>query len=170
MRKKIALKNTTASSRAGHKELTPDAISGILRHHDAKRENLIPMLQELQNAQGFVSPHVVEAAAKYLDISENEIYGVASFYTQFRFTRPGEHMIKVCLGTACHVRGGERIKSEFGKLLGIGPGETTPDHKFSLERVACFGSCALSPVVVIDDTVYGRMSPKKAGELLKELH
>jgi NADH-quinone oxidoreductase subunit E len=93
---------------------------------------------------------------------------VATFYTQFKFARSGDHMVKVCLGTACHVRGGSQIMDEVSRHLRIQAGETTPDYKFSLERVACFGSCALSPVVVVDDKVYGRMTPKKVKNILKE--
>ena len=151
------------------KELKSEEIADILQKFGKKRDNLIPVLQELQNIQGYISRDIVAATARYLDISESDIYGVASFYTQFRFTRPGDHMIKVCLGTACHVRGGERIKAEISKQIGIEPGQTTPDYKFSLERVACFGSCALAPVVVIDDAVHGRMTPKKVRELIKEI-
>ena len=111
----------------------------------------------------------VRAIGRHLGISESEIYGVATFYTQFRFVQPGEHTIQVCRGTACHVRGSKRLLDDLVRQLGIQPGETTPDLKFSLETVACFGSCALSPVVVIDDTVYGRVTVKRIRELIREL-
>ena len=104
--------------------------------------------------------------ARFLNLSENEVFGVASFYAQFRFTRQGEHNVKVCLGTACHVRGGGPIMETMERELGISAGGTTGDYKFSLERVACFGSCALAPVMVIDDKVYGRLTPAKAKEIL----
>ena len=104
-----------------------------------------------------------------LAIQPSSLFGVATFYTQFKFTRPGDHTVKVCQGTACHVRGSKRIMNEVTKCLGINPGETTPDYKFSLDSVACFGSCALSPVVVIDDKVYGRMTAQKTRKLLKEI-
>jgi len=101
-------------------------------------------------------------------MSESEIFGVASFYAQFYFTRRGQHTIKVCLGTACHVRGGERILDEVKRELNVESGGTTEDYKFSLERVACFGSCALAPVMVIDKNVYGRMTIAKAKDILAE--
>ena len=123
----------------------------------------------MQRRLGFLSEAAVEAIARHLKMSENTIYGVATFYAQFRFTRPGEHIVKVCEGTACHVRDGRRIMSETTKFLGIQPGQTTPDYKFSLESVACFGSCALSPVVVVDDKVHGRMTPQKVRQLLKDI-
>ncbi|MGD2124998.1 MAG: NADH-quinone oxidoreductase subunit NuoE [Desulfobacteraceae bacterium] len=138
-----------------------------LKSHQQDRDSLIPILQDVQGRFGYVSEEAVERIASYLHISESSIYGVATFYTQFRFSRPGDHRVKVCLGTACHVRGGSQIMDEVTRHLGVGAGETTPDYKFSLERVACFGSCALSPVVVMDDKVYGRMSPKKVKKILK---
>lgn len=140
----------------------------VLENYEKDRDSLIPVLQAVQGKFGYVSEDAVDGIAHYLDISQSSIYGVATFYTQFRFSRPGDHMIRVCLGTACHVKGGSQIMDEISRHLGIDAGETTPDYKFSLERVACFGSCALSPVVVVDDKVYGRMTPKKAKKILKE--
>ncbi len=141
----------------------------MLEKYEQHCDSLIPVLQGVQEKFGYISEDSVEGIAKYLNISQTYIYGVATFYTQFRFTRPGDHFVRVCQGTACHVRGGQRIMNEVVKFLGITPGETTPDYKFSLERVACFGSCALSPVVVMDDKVYGRMTPQKAKLLLREI-
>ena len=140
----------------------------VLENYEKDRDSLIPVLQAVQGKFGYVSEDAVDGIAHYLDISQSSIYGVATFYTQFRFARPGDHMIRVCLGTACHVKGGSQIMDEISRHLGIDAGETTPDYKFSLDRVACFGSCALSPVVVVDDKVYGRMTPKKAKKILKE--
>ncbi|MBW1998027.1 MAG: NADH-quinone oxidoreductase subunit NuoE [Deltaproteobacteria bacterium] len=141
----------------------------VLENYEPTRDNLIPILQEVQGKYGYISEDSVERIATYLDISQSCIYGVATFYTQFRFTRPGDHILKVCLGTACHVRGGSQIMDEISRYLHIQPGETTHDYKFSLERVACFGSCALSPVIVVDDKVYGRMTPKKLKKILEEI-
>jgi NADH-quinone oxidoreductase subunit E len=132
------------------------------------RDNLIPILQAVQGEYGYLTPETMEGIADYLSISESSLYGVATFYTQFKFSKPGDHNVRVCLGTACHVRGGSRIMDEVSRHLGIQAGETTEDYKFSLERVACFGSCALSPVVVVDKKVYGRMNPKKIKNILKE--
>jgi NADH-quinone oxidoreductase subunit E len=141
----------------------------IFENYERQRDNLIPVLQEVQGRLGYISEKSVESIAEYLNISQSSIYGVASFYTQFRFTRPGDHIIRVCQGTACHVRGSQPIMNEVIKCLGIVPGETTADYKFSLERVACFGSCALSPVVVTDEKVYGRMTRQKIKQLLEEI-
>ena len=147
---------------------TAGELLGVLEGYEQNRDSLIPILQGVQGNFGYISEESVEGIEEYLNISQAEIYGVATFYTQFRFTRPGDHMVRVCQGTACHVRGGQRIMNEVSKHIGIVPGETTSDYKFSLERVACFGSCALAPVAVIDDEVYGRMTPQKIKQLLKE--
>jgi NADH-quinone oxidoreductase subunit E len=144
-------------------------IQKTLDNYERDQDELIPILQEVQGKYGYISESSVDQISNYLNISQSCIYGVATFYTQFRFTRPGDHIVRVCQGTACHVRGGQRIMNEVVKSLGIRPGETTPDYKFSLERVACFGSCALSPVVVTDDEVFGRMTPQKTKQLLKEI-
>ena len=151
------------------REITNKDIRDVLNEHEQHRDSLIPILQGIQKKLGYIPDGAVEVISSHLNISENDIYGVATFYTQFRFTRPGDHIVKVCQGTACHVRGCKRIMNEATRYLGISPGETTPDYKFSLDSVACFGSCALSPVVVTDDTVHGRMSAQKLKGLLKAI-
>lgn len=147
---------------------TKKDINAIFKKYQRDRDNLIPILQAVQKKLKYISEEAVEEIAEHLDVSENEIYGVASFYAQFKFERPGDHKIQVCEGTACHVKGSQDILDKVCKTLGIKPGETTPDYKFSLERVACVGSCALSPLIAIDGEVYGRMTPEKVRQLLKE--
>jgi len=143
-------------------------VEAVLSVYGRGRENLIPILQEVQDRAGFLSEEAMNRIAEYLDLSDNDVFGVATFYAQFRFHPPGRHHIKVCQGTACHVRGSGLIQEEITRKLGIGPGETTADLEFSLERVACFGSCALAPVLVVDDKVYGRMTPKKTKKIIEE--
>ena len=143
-----------------------DSLSEVLNAHSKERKNLIPVLQKVQGELGYLSEEAVSEVAQFLRLSSNEVYGVASFYAQFRFERQGEHVVKVCLGTACHVRGGGRIMDTVNHEIGLEPGETSEDYKFSLERVACFGSCALAPVMVVDKTVHGRMTTVKAREVL----
>jgi len=138
------------------------------RYPKGDRGFLIPILQDIQEFCGYVSPDAVDEIAAFTGVSPGEVFGVASFYSHFRFTEPGKHTIKVCRGTACHVRGSERILEMMERQLRIKAGETTPDGLFSLERVACFGCCALAPVVVTDKDVHGRMSMTKAQRLLKE--
>jgi NADH-quinone oxidoreductase subunit E len=146
----------------------PSSLEAILAHHDQARESLIPLLQEVQEQFQYLSPETVQAVANHLHLSENDVYGVATFYAQFRFVPPGLHHIKVCEGTACHVRGSDRILESISRTTGLVPGQTSTDGQFSLERVACFGSCALAPVVVVDDKVYGRMTAPKTQKLIKE--
>ncbi len=140
----------------------------VLAPYRDKKGALIPVLQKVQEKFGYLSEEAVSEIAKFLKLSPNQVFGVASFYAQFRFHPQGEHTVKVCQGTACHVRGAPRILEAVEQELGIQPGGTTTDRKFSLERVACFGACALAPVVVIDGTVYGSMTPAKTKKLLAE--
>ncbi len=129
---------------------------------------LIPILQYCQSQNGYISRETVKQIADYLDISEARVYGVASFYTQFRFEKPGDHQIRICLGTACHVQGGEILSEEIQKIIGIGPGEISQDHKFEFHEVACLGCCAQAPVVEIDGRVYGKMTRKKLQKVLRD--
>ena len=136
----------------------------LLRGHQIV---LIPALQAVQEKLGYVPPEAMEEIGELAGVSANTVYGVASFYAQFRYIKPGEHMVKVCLGTACHVCGAKGIVESLERELHIKEGETTKDDKFSLETVRCFGSCALAPVVVVDDEVHGSMTGPKALDILK---
>ena len=126
-----------------------------------ERGNLIPILQMIQRKHGYLPPDAINMVADYLEIAPCEVYGVATFYNQFRFTPPGKHQIQICLGTACHVKGGDIILENFERKLEIKEGETTPDREFGLERVACIGCCALAPVATVDESVQGHMAPSK---------
>ena len=145
-----------------------ERLQPILEAYRGQKESLIPVLQKVQEELGYLPEEAVSEIAHFLDLSKSEIYGVASFYAQFRFERQGKNTVKVCQGTACHVRGGRRIMESVIQQLGIKPGGTTEDYGFSLERGACFGSCALAPVMVVDKTVYGRMSTTKVKQALAE--
>jgi NADH-quinone oxidoreductase subunit E len=135
----------------------------------ARPENLIAILQEIQERHGYLSEDALRALSAVTGVSENEIYGVATFYAQFRFQPPAEHTIHVCQGTACHVRGGHQLLHDFEERLNIKAGETTPDRKFGIERVACVGCCALAPVVLVDGHVRAGMKPKMVRGLLSKL-
>lgn len=139
--------------------------SDIVRF-EKNRGNLIPILQMIQGRHAYLASDAMRLVAEYLDMAPCEVYGVATFYNQFRFHPPGRHQIKVCLGTACHVKGGDIILENFERKLGIRYGETTPDREFSIERVACVGCCALAPVAVVDETVQGNMAPSKVEGIL----
>ncbi|MDZ4246192.1 MAG: NADH-quinone oxidoreductase subunit NuoE [Dehalococcoidia bacterium] len=144
-----------------------EALKEIFSAYEGEKGAVIPILQKVQAKLGFLSPEAIGDIASFLDTSSNEIFGVATFYSQFRFTRPGRHTVHVCLRTACHVKGGGTILETVEKEIGVEAGGTTGDYKFSLERVACFGSCALAPVVVIDKDVFGRVTTSKIKETLK---
>jgi len=145
-----------------------ERLSEVLAPYRGQKGATIPVLQKVQEELGYLSEEAISEVAYFLGLTQNEVYGVASFYAQFRFERQGEHLVRVCQGTACHVRGGRRILDIVRQELGIQPGGTTEDYQFSLERVACFGACALAPVMVIDKTVHSRMTTAKAKELLGE--
>ena len=130
--------------------------------------DLIPILQRTQKKFGYISEESIKHISRFLKISENQIFGVASFYSQFQFTAPGRNHIKVCLGTACHVRGGYILSDAVMRKLGISPGQTTEDKRFDFQRVACLGCCALAPVVQINDDIYSKMTVIRINDILDE--
>ncbi|WAC07589.1 MAG: NADH-quinone oxidoreductase subunit NuoE [Thermodesulfobacteriota bacterium] len=141
-------------------------IHKLLQDFSSTRENLIPILQAIQTTFGFIPQEALRETAAFLKISPGEIFGVATFYNQFRFTPPGKHQVKVCLGTACHIRGGDIIMEEWKRRLQIKEGGVTEDHEFGLERVGCVGCCVLAPVVQVGDIVHGKMSPSVVNGIL----
>ena len=146
-----------------------EALEASLSFYENQRRDLIGMLIEISEKLGYLPRPVVTNLAYRLDLPLSEVFRVATFYAQFRFEPLGKHQIMVCQGTACYVQGGKRILDAVSKTLSIQPGETTPDREFSLDRVACFGACALAPVVVVNDKVYGQMSVPKMEDLLEDL-
>lgn len=142
-------------------------MSKIRQGFKGDREDLIPVLQRAQNLEGYLRPETIRGISRWLKVSENEIYGVATFYAQFRFHPPGKHHIKVCLGTACHVKGGEQILQMALHHLNIKTGETTADGKYDIDRVACLGCCALAPVVAFDEKIHIQVSVLKIQEILR---
>jgi NADH:ubiquinone oxidoreductase subunit E len=146
-----------------------ERLSRVLAPYRGQKGATIPVLQKVQAELGYLPEEAIKEIANILRLSENEVYGVASFYAQFRFERQGEHTIKCCQGTACYVQGARKILEAVEQEIGLQPGKTTTeDYKFSIEKVACFGSCALAPVIVVDKTVYGRVTPAKAREIIAE--
>ena len=141
----------------------------IFRKYNGTENELVPLLQDVQDAFGYLAAEVMKEVAVFLGIPETTVYGVATFYSQFHLNRQGKHQIKVCQGTACYVRGSQQIIERIERKLGIRAGETTADYEFSVESIACFGSCALAPVVFVDGKVYGRMTPEKMEEVLENL-
>ncbi|MCK4752625.1 MAG: NADH-quinone oxidoreductase subunit NuoE [Planctomycetes bacterium] len=143
-------------------------IADILARYPSSRGSLIPILQDVQTELGYLSEEAILELERLTEISANEIYGVATFYTQFRFRPPSEHTVCVCEGTACHVRGAKQVLEEVKSRLGIEPGQSTEDGKFDLERVACLGCCALAPVVSVDGKVHAGMNAKKIVSVLSK--
>lgn len=143
-------------------------ITDILDKHPATRGSLIPILQDIQERIGYLSQEAITELEQRLGVSANEIFGVATFYTQFRFTPPGRHTIVSCQGTACHVRGGRQILNDLQQRLGIAAGQTTADGQFDLERVACLGCCALAPVVAVDGKVHAQVTTKKVPSIISQ--
>lgn len=129
-------------------------------------QQLIPILQYCQSQKGYISRRAVNQIAEYLGISEAHVYGVASFYTQFRFEKPGDHQVRICLGTACHVQGGRLLSEEIQKTIGIEAGQISQDGKFEFHEVACLGCCAQAPVVEIDGRIHGKVTRKKLNKAL----
>ena len=146
----------------------PDNYVEVFSGFHGEPGDLIPILQRVQGSFGYVSEESTRMISRYLKISESQIYGVASFYSQFRFVEPGRHSIKVCLGTACHVSGGHVLAEAVQRQLGIHPGETTEDKRFDFQRVACLGCCALAPVVQVDGDVHSRVSVIRLRQILEE--
>jgi NADH-quinone oxidoreductase subunit E len=132
-------------------------------------DDLIPMLQVVQRELGYLPERALEEIARLTGLPAASVYGVATFYAQFRLKPVGKHIIKVCRGTACHVRGSGRIQKHIESLLHVSAGDTTGDRQFTLETVACFGSCALAPVIVADETVHGRMNSPASERLIDDL-
>jgi NADH-quinone oxidoreductase subunit E len=130
---------------------------------------LIPLLQEIQEAYGYLPPPVLGWVSGRTGIPASRMYGVITFYAQF-YTEPhGKHLVRCCRGTACHVRGGKKVFNTVRNQLGIADGETSSDMQFSLETVACLGACALSPVMVVDNNYYGKMTGRRAEQILQGL-
>lgn len=127
---------------------------------------LLPILHEAQEIYGYLPIEVQQAVADGLGISLSEVYGVATFYSRFSLTPKGKHRISVCLGTACYVKGGDKVLAEVEKKLGIKSGECTPDGLFSIDSCRCVGACGLAPVMMIDEEVYGKLTPELVDKIL----
>jgi NADH-quinone oxidoreductase subunit E len=147
-------------------EQASQAIAEILGRHKKEKKNLIPLLQEVQTRLGYLPRKALQRIADFLKISDVEVWGVATFYNQFRFAPLGKYHTVVCMGTACHLAGGRLILEALERELGIKVGETAEDGNFSLERVACIGCCMLAPVIVVKGKIHPKMTPFKVEEAL----
>ena len=148
--------------------VTKEKIHAIIRKHKGAKKNLIAILLDIQSKYAYLPPEAIRFVAAELAIPLIDIIDVATFYRAFSLKPRGKHVITVCLGTACHVRGGTKILDEFERRLGLRAGETTADMKFTLETVACLGCCAIGPVVVVGKDYYRHTTVPKVGAIMKK--
>ena len=145
-----------------------DKLDTIFSRYSGERQELIPILQDTQAQFRYLPAAAMKEIAKFLRIPESTIYGVSTFYAQFKLTPLGKKIIRVCRGTACHVRGASKVLNELETRLGIKAGDTTDDMEYTLETVACIGACALAPTITIDNETHGKMTAKKVAEVLSD--
>jgi len=145
-----------------------EKLSEVFSHYSGRKDELIPILQEAQERFNYLPPEVMLEIAKFLHLPASAVFGVSTFYAQFKLVPSGKRTVRVCRGTACHVRGGARILREVERRLGIKPGETTSDLEYTLETVACIGACALAPTMTVDKETHGQMTTKKVAEVFSD--
>lgn len=144
-------------------------VDKILESYSCQKSELITILQEIENLYGYLPAWALRYVSEKLDVPMIQVYGVASFYDAFHLTPRGKHLIRVCLGTACYLRGSARVLEALERELGIKDGETTPDLEFSIQSVRCLGACALAPVMIIDERYFDKMTPSKVSRVLKQV-
>ncbi len=153
----------------GEIDLDLSKIDAIIHKKGRTKEMAIPILQAVQDTFRYIPIEAIEKIAKETDMTESQLFGIATFYAQFRLDPVGERIIKVCHGTACHVSGAGGITEAMEKRLGIADGENTPDMKYTLTKVACVGCCSLAPVVMVDDKTFGSLDRKKAAAVIDKI-
>ena len=149
--------------------MIPDIAPVLEKYREAGRDQLIPLLQEVQDCCGYISMEAVVLIGRELGLPPSKVYGVATFYAQFHMKPHGKHTVRVCRGTACHVRGAPKVMDSVIRHLGVEDGGTTSDMLFSLETVACLGTCFLSPVMLLDSKYFGNLTPAKAVKILESM-
>ena len=155
-------------TKAGSK-LSFAAIDAITHKHNVQPGAVIPVLQEIQEAYGHVPPAAIERIAENMGVPASEIFGIVTFYAQFRLQPVGKNLVKVCHGTACHLNGAEKISQALTRAVGAEEGETSQDRKFTVERVACLGCCSLAPCVMINGEAYGRLTPEAVTKVVSQV-
>ena len=150
------------------KKIDWEKIEGIIEKHMDQKWALIPLLQEIQEAFGYIPPESIEPVAEALNIYPSQVQGVITFYAGFSLEPKGKYVLKVCRGTACHVKGGRSVLRLIKKELELEEGMTTPDYQFTLETTACLGACALAPTMMVDRTYFGKLTPPKVSSIITE--
>ncbi len=145
-------------------------VKEVLQRHQRDKARLVDILQDIQAAIGYLPKEALEEASQGLDVPLSRVYSVATFFKAFSLTPRGRHLINVCMGTACHVRGADKVLASVEKALRIKTGQTTSDLRFTLETVNCVGACALGPMVIIGEDYHGEMTPEGVAAVLKEYH
>lgn len=163
-------KGDLATRTEGEQEFTSEelaTVDAIIERYRSKPGSLIPVLEDIQEAIGYLPRSIQRRVALGLSIPFSEVYGVVTFYSFFTMVPRGRHTVRCCLGTACYVRGGKKVMEQLTKTLEVHPGETTGDRRFSLETVRCLGACGLAPVTMVDDNTYRQMKPSKVSDILE---
>jgi len=150
-------------------ELSFAVIDAIAHKHNVEPGTIIPVLQEIQDAYGYVPPVAIQRIAENTGVSASELFGIVTFYAQFRLQPLGKNLIKVCHGTACHLSGAERIAQVLEQVVGAKEGETSQDGLFTVERVACLGCCSLAPCIMVNGKAHGRLTPEAISKLLSQI-
>lgn len=143
-----------------------EQLKAVFASYQGEKNELIPVLQDVQEELGYLPEEALKAVSRFIRVSESKVFGVATFYARFHLKPRGRHIIRLCCGTACHVRGATKIADKVKDLLRVGVGETTEDNKYTYEEVACIGACGLAPVMTIDDKTFGKLDPDKTKGIL----
>ncbi|MCX6005080.1 MAG: NADH-quinone oxidoreductase subunit NuoE [Chloroflexi bacterium] len=151
------------------KKISLTLIDAIVFKHNVQPGAVIPVLQEIQEEYGYIPPVTIQRIAHHLGIFASDIYGIVTFYSQFRLQPPGKNLIKVCHGTACHLGGAERLTEAISQHIGTTEGKTSKDGQFTLGRVACLGCCSLAPCVTVNGEIHGRLNPESIGKVVNKL-
>jgi NADH:ubiquinone oxidoreductase subunit E len=151
------------------KTIDLSGVEKILEKYKGQRGTLIPVLQQVQAGYGYLPEPAINLISERLNMSASEIVGVATFYAQFHLIPRGQHIIRVCCGTACHVKGAQKITEKVGEILDVSVGMTTKDELFTLEEVACLGACSLAPVMMVDEDIHGKLASDTVDTVIKQI-
>jgi NADH-quinone oxidoreductase subunit E len=166
---RVARLLTIDNSQIEEEKVDLSLIDSLIKKYKDKKGNIIPLLQGAQNIYGYLPKEVFEKIAKETGVKTTDMYGVATFYAQFRLKPVGKHIVKICHGTACHVQNATEVTDALIDALDVKDGETTADRLFTLESVACLGCCSLAPVMMIGDETYGKLTGKAAVDVIREI-
>lgn len=162
------MSNAVAEQLPTEEELDLGLANAVIDKYLTLPGNLMPVLQGIQDAYGYVPKPTIDLVAERLNVYPSQIFGVLTFYAQFHLKPRGRYIIRVCVGTACHVQGAPRIVDTFFEKLGIGHAETTPDLRYTFEKVACLGACGMAPLAMVNDDTFGKMTVQKIDEIIAE--